>query len=148
MLVKNIMFKDISSLADSALVQHAVKTLLRQHRESLPVVNRQNKYLGMLSVADILNAVLPEHYQLLQDLTFVPDSEKLVEELKKVNLQKVKALMRVDLPTLDEADTALHAVNIMISRGIDSIAVVRQGKLAGVVNRIDCLASLSGSLDQ
>ncbi|MFC1596130.1 HPP family protein [Candidatus Margulisiibacteriota bacterium] len=141
MYVKDIMFRDITSVIEDTTIKYLIKILMRQRRDFLPVVNQNNEYKGMIGVEDVIHAALPNYYQMLNNIAFMPDSNKLVDGLQKVRDKQVKEFM-LDTPTVSITDTALHAANIMIQKGLKSIAVIRGQKLVGVVNRVDFLSSL------
>lgn len=141
MLVKDIMFRDITSVSEDTDIKYFIKILMRHRRDYLPVVNDTNEYIGMIGIDEVMNAALPNYYQLLNNIAFMPDSNKLAKGLQKVRDQKVQEFLR-KVESVRENDTALHTANLMIQKDLKSIAVVRDNKLIGVVNRIDFLSSL------
>ncbi|MFC1477929.1 HPP family protein [Candidatus Margulisiibacteriota bacterium] len=141
MFVKDIMFRDITSVGEDTTIKYLVKLLMRQRRDYLPVVNQNNEYIGMIGVEEIMNAALPNYYQMISNIAFMPDSNKLVKGLYAVRNKTVKEYMH-KVPAVSDSDTAINVANLMIQKGLKSIAVLKANKLVGVVNRIDFLSSL------
>ena len=141
MYVNDILFKDLSSVSPDTNLKYLIKVMMRQRRDILPVVDEDNKYIGMVGVEEVIHAALPNYYQMLNSIAFMPDSNKLLDGLKKVRDKTVQEYIQ-SVPAVTENDTAVHAANLMIQKNLRSVAVVRDNKLVGVVNRVDFLSSL------
>ncbi|MFA5928329.1 MAG: CBS domain-containing protein [Candidatus Margulisiibacteriota bacterium] len=140
MFVKDIMFKNITSVEEDAELKYLIKILVRQRRDTLPVVSKDNEYIGLIGVQDILNASVPGFCKVCS-MVFMPNSKMLMKGLKKVSDKKVKSFLK-KIPTVTEKDTAIHAANLMIRKGLQTVAVLKGKKLVGMVNLVDFLASL------
>jgi len=143
MYVKDIMFNDITSVGPNTDIKYLIKLLMRQHRDLMPVANQHNEYLGMIGIEDVIYNALPNYYKLISNINFMPpSSDKLIESLQNVKDKIVKDIFRKETFTLNEQDTALHAANLMIKEDLKTIAVIRDKKLVGLVNRADFLSFL------
>ncbi|MFH1428245.1 MAG: CBS domain-containing protein, partial [Candidatus Margulisiibacteriota bacterium] len=120
MFVKDIMFRDITSVSEETTIKYLVKLLMRQRRDYLPVVNQNNEYIGMIGVEEIMNAALPNYYQMISNIAFMPDSNKLLKGLYSIRNNTVKEYMQ-KVPAVLDTDTAINVANLMIQKALKSI---------------------------
>lgn len=141
MLVQDFFFKDISSVGPNTCISYLVKVMARKRRDILPVVDNNNIYLAMIGIDEILNYALPDYYNLLNTVAFMPENDKLLEGLDKINYKPVSLIMK-KYPTIKETDTITMTTNLMLKDSLKAVPVIKDKKLIGVVNRIDILSYL------
>jgi CBS domain-containing protein len=88
---------------------------------------------------------LPHYFELFGGVVFLEPMKHLEDKLRKAFATKVRDMMTSDVLTI-AADASVHEAARLISRsGHNRLPVVDEdGRLAGVVTRVDCLAALSG----
>jgi len=89
-----------------------------------------------------VRAALPGYFELLQDPTFIPDLGQFRFRLRRVSREAVKKYMTKKVITFAENDSDFHVAMIMIKNNIKRAPVVRDGALAGMINRADLLQHL------
>jgi CBS domain-containing protein len=101
--------------------------------KGLPVLDKEGKLVGMLSMTDILKAVHPSYMSLmnLSDFTW----EGMVESLaKSVADKKVETVMTKDVITVKEDDPLMECVDLIIKNSIKRLPVVNKtGKVVGMI---------------
>lgn len=142
MKIKEIMYKDISSVDQEISIEILLKVLTKHHRSSIPVVNDDNEVIGMVQVEDIIRGSLPSYYNMIQNTSFIPDMNQLFKRLNSMKTQKVKDIMQTKFISATEEDTNTYVADLMIKNNLQSIPILRNKKLVGVVDRIDFLSSL------
>jgi CBS domain-containing protein len=142
MKIKEIMYKDISSVDPEISIEILLKVLTKHHRSSIPVVNDDNEVIGMVQVEDIIRGSLPSYYNMIQNTSFIPDMNQLFKRLNSMKTQKVKDIMQTKFISATEEDTNTYVADLMIKNNLQSIPILRNKKLVGVVDRIDFLSSL------
>ncbi len=111
----------IVAIAPKDTLAHAIE-LLKQHDISqLPVVENE-KSIGSIREAEIMNQLLT----------------------KRANLrQPINDIMEASLPTVEETEE-LSKVYKVLSGGESAVVVTSQGKAVGVLTKIDLITHLSG----
>ena len=116
----------------TARVRDAVEILQTLEIRHLPVVNKDQELLGMLSDRDLRALSVPQ----------------LVDDEWMGNLQtaldaRVSSLMTGDVLSVDVSAGAEKIVELMLTYKIGAVPVVdAEGKLAGIVSYVDLLRQL------
>ena len=105
--------------------------------KGLPVVNKNGKMIGMLSMTDVLKAVHPAYLSLMNLGNFT--WEGMVESLaKRVAEKKVEEVMSKEVVTVKEDDSLMECVDLMIKNNIKRLPVLDDaGKVAGMIYQKD-----------
>jgi len=142
MVIEELMDRDLTALTEDASLAEAIEVLSIHRISSAPVVDLDGKVVGILSEKDIVRAALPGYFELLQDPTFIPDLGQFRFRLRRVSREAVKKYMTKKVITFTENDSDFHVAMIMIKNNIKRAPVVRDGALAGMINRADLLQHL------
>ncbi|MBI3599430.1 MAG: CBS domain-containing protein [Nitrospinae bacterium] len=141
MYVKNIMTKlsDLTVVYPDTVIKEAVNTMLSKGLTELPVVDKQNSFLGEISMRDIIGEALPSYVTNgnLKDVSFAPGLFKFEDKLKELTTKEVKSAMKKSIRTVTpEMSTFEVSTLLAVSEDRDEIiyAVEKDGKLAGAVS--------------
>ena len=105
--------------------------------KGLPVLDKEGKLIGMLSMTDILKAVHPSYMDLMNLSNFTWDG--MVESLaKSVADKKVETVMSKEVFTVKEDDPLMECVDLMIKNNIRRLPVIdKAGKVVGMIYERD-----------
>jgi len=104
-----------------------IKTLLTSHQTQLPVVNNDNKLIGMVSLVDCQKALLISGYHCDKPVT-------------------VNEIMAKTFTVLNENDD-ISNIAIKTQEQTENIfPIVNEGKLIGVLKRTDLIVHLQNNL--
>ena len=136
-----IVAKEEDSIADVA------KLLIEERIGGLPVINSENKVVGIISETDIIKKEKyiepPMFVNLLEGIIFLDDIRKMENDIKKVAAYKVEDLMSKDIIMVNENDSFDYVANIMIKKSINRVPVVDDdSKLKGIICRYDIIKAL------
>jgi CBS domain-containing protein len=120
-------------------IREAAAIFVKKHIGLLPVVDKNDKPVGIIGMRDLLKLELPDFVNFVADVDFVHDFGA-VEETRpaagKLN-KPVKSLMRPVI-TVEEDCGLLRAYALMLQQNLHDIPVVaRDGKLIGIASRVD-----------
>jgi predicted transcriptional regulator len=105
--------------------------------KGLPVLDKDGKLIGMLSMRDVLKAVHPSYMDLMNLSNFT--WEGMVESFAKSAAdKKVEAVMSKEVITVSEEDPLMECVDLMIKNNIKRLPVLdKAGKAAGMIYETD-----------
>ncbi len=114
---RNVMNSDVITIKPDATVDEAIALLLQHGISGLPVVDDQNRLLGVVT-----------EFNLLQSIT-QPDLKS----------EPVSRVMSTEVMTVDEDTIPLKVVNIMQEHHVRRVPVMRDDELVGLISRRDIL---------
>jgi len=146
--VGDVMHRDPVTIAPDA----DVATLLRLMREhelpGLPVVEG-DRLVGIVTENDLVlegddsSLHLPHYFELFGGVVFLEPLQHLEDRLHKAFGTRVSDMMTSDVQTI-APDAGVHEAARQISRsGHNRLPVVEDGRLVGVVTRVDALEALT-----
>jgi CBS domain-containing protein len=134
MLVRELMTSPATSLQVGSRLDAAVQVLAAYHISSVPVVDASGQVVGLVSEADVLREGLPPDARAHLRPTHDPVGRwhRLVDDV-----------MTVDPMTVAPDSDAARAAELLSERGWNSLPVVRDRQLVGVISRSDLIRSLA-----
>lgn len=119
--------RDIISVRSEALASEALEVMRRAHIHHLPVIDG-DRLVGLLTDRDILAKVDPGGQPIFD------------------TGMTVGALMRRNVPVVDETTGVREALELMLKEKLTGIPLVRNGKVSGIVTESDMLRVLHSLL--
>lgn len=131
------MKKDVVVIKKGTSYQTLAKILLENKISGAPVVDENEKIVGVVSEKDLFKAIYPSYEEFYESPESYLDFEKLEEEAKKAGDKKVEDFMSKRLITADPETPVLKIGALMVATGIHRVPVVENGKVVGMVSRRD-----------
>ena len=126
MRVKNRMTPSPITASPDTNYNEALRLMQQNHIKSLPILNKQNQLIGIVTEGDMLRA----EPSLVTSLS----AYEIVSLLEKVTLKKI---MSAPVFAVDENCSITNAANFMISNKINCLPVVQDKKLVGIITDTD-----------
>jgi len=145
---KDVMTRDVVSIKKGASVEQAVKLMAQKHVSGLPVVDVDNRVIGIITENDVLlrdQAPVPYPRMALYGWYVVPD-ELVAEAYRKASGALVEDAMTKKVMTFDEESTVSDIARGMVENGVNRVPITRDGRLAGIVSRADIVRAMAESL--
>ena len=149
MQVKDVMAKEVVTLAPTATLRAAAITLADENIGGCPVVDDAGKVIGMLSEVDILEALKTHHKELRMlmppEISFGISFAEVVRErealaaFKDVETRPVDDIMTREVHAVAPDEPVERAIRLMVQFKIHRIPVLHEGRLVGIVTRGDVL---------
>lgn len=133
MKIKEVMIPDLTSVSDDTTIKEVVKIMSRQRIVGLPVVDKEQNVIGMITESDIAKACLPGYYKELQNPSFIPDFDQFSQQAKKIAHLPIKDFMTTRVYSVEENTSRTEAANLLFRKHLRIVPVVRSGKLVGVL---------------
>jgi CBS domain-containing protein len=139
MKVSSCMKRNVVSISITATILEAAKIIAEKHIGLLPIVDENEKAVGVLGLGDLLNLELPDFVRFLSDVDFVHDFGAVEDTRPSAATlnQTVERLMRPPV-TVDQDSGLLRTYALMLQHDLHDIPVVsKNGKLIGIASRVD-----------
>lgn len=136
MLVRELVTRDVVSVLDGSALDAAVRVLAEHHVSALPVVDAEDRVVGILSEADILRL----HVATDPRAHLRPVDDGRPEPWPSA----VHEVMSADPLVAHEASDVSEVARILADTGWKSLPVVGEhGELTGMVSRSDVIRALA-----
>ena len=145
----DLMTRDVAVVHPDTSLLDAVRLMADRHISGVPVVDDSGAVVGMLSEGDLVRWHEDYSERQARWLDMLADGFYLAPEfLNGIREQhrKVKTVMSVGSVTVTEDVAAREVAHLMHHRNIKRVAVLRDGKLVGIVARSDLVRALAMKL--
>ncbi|MDX1653793.1 MAG: CBS domain-containing protein [Candidatus Competibacteraceae bacterium] len=130
-------------------VAEIAKLLLEHHISAVPVVDADNRVLGIVSEGDLIHRPeLGGRRRRSWWLSFLTGDEELTQEYLKTHGSRAAEVMTRPAVTVTEDTSIGQIAQLLEKRRIKRVPVVQDGKLVGMVSRADLLQGLAVAKDR
>ncbi len=144
MLVRDVMTKNVLSITKYESIIQVANILTDKNISGLPVVDKENKVIGIITQADILSMVGVSREHTFKDLLKYMLGERLPE--RRIG-DLVGDIMTSPALTIKPDTNVAEAVKIMDEKKIRRLTVVDESnKLIGILTRADILKAVINKL--
>ena len=139
MHISKYMKKDVVSIQADATIGDAARLFVKHHVGMLPVLDKDGKPAGVVSLQDMLTLELPDFVNFVADVDFVHDfgAVETTRPSAAALARSIKKLMKTPF-TVEQDCGLLRAYALMIQHNLhDMLVVSPQGALVGIASRVD-----------
>lgn len=139
MNISQCMKRNVVSIPETSTIREAAAVFVKAHVGLLPVVDKENKPIGMVSLSDLLALQLPDFIGFVADVDFVHDfgAVEATRPSLEVLDQPIVQLMRPPL-MVHENTGLLRTYALLLQHNLHDMPVFSEGgKLVGVASRVD-----------
>jgi CBS domain-containing protein len=139
MRISKYMKRNVVSIRATQTVREAAAIFVKNHIGLLPIVDDDNKPIGIVSLKDLLALELPDFVSFIADVDFVHDfgAVETTHPPAATLDRSVKSLAKPAI-TVDEGDGLLRAYALILQHDLHDILVIsKDGTLAGIASRVD-----------
>lgn len=139
MNIRGCMKKNVIAIPTTGSVREAITLLVSRHIGLLPVLDADQRPVGVIGLRDLLNLALPSAFQLLTDVDFIGDFGALESYRpdEKILAEPISMLMR-PATVVREDSGLIRAYAFMLQHDLHDLPVVdERGRLSGIASRVD-----------
>lgn len=147
LLAKDIMTYDVLTIDVSASIRDLLKLLADKRITGVPVIDREEKMVGMVSMRDLIREEVRTlganlEYQEIYELF---SSALNTEEAEGVSFKHlwVEEIMSRRLYTATESTPVNEICTIMHTHRVHRVPILRDGKVVGIVTATDVIGAIS-----
>jgi CBS domain-containing protein len=144
-----IMARDVPSVHPSDDARTAIDLLSKSDLGAIPVVDNDNKLVGIVSESDLIlseeesDLHLPHYLNIMGGIVFVGSMKGFEERLEKAFATEVSELMTADPIVAHDYESADRVAKKIADKHHNHLPVVdADGFMVGMVTRADALAAL------
>jgi CBS domain-containing protein len=139
MKIAEVMTKQVHTIGPDQTLKECAEILKKRHVNGLVVVN-DGKVAGVITKADIFEAILPGYSDIIEDENNIASFEYIEERAThKLDDKKVQYLMGTPPITITSDTPIVKAGSLMILKRVKQLPVVDNGRLSGIVTLTDII---------
>lgn len=144
--IADIMTRDVITVSNETTIRELADIFDKNHFGSLPIVDNDGNLTGIVTASDLIEQGKSLHIPTvisLFDWVIPIESERSMErELHKMTAQTAGELCSRDVITVPQSALVSEAADTMSRHKLHAVPVVENGKLVGMVARIDIIRSM------
>jgi CBS domain-containing protein len=145
--VSEIMTSPVITVKPETTVRELADILAQNKISGVPVVDDQDRMLGMVSEADVIvqdaDLHFPYYIQFLESVIYLQSVHKFEERFRKAFGSKVSEIMTEDVISVSSDQTVREVATLMADRKVNRVPVTENGRLVGIVTRGDIVRAIA-----
>lgn len=147
--VADVMERDPVTASPDDEVETLIRALREHELPGVPVVDGDGRCVGIVTESDLIlrdeeaDLHLPHHIDLMGGVIWLESMKHFEERLRKAFASKVSDMMTADPLTVASDSPVEEAARLISEHGHNRLPVVDDGRLVGVVTRLDVLEALT-----
>ena len=140
-LAQDVMKKEVISVFPETPVKEIARIMVEQKISALPVVNKFNEILGVVSESDLISKVVKPHEPGIMTFLYhaaLASSSEVLEYRKAMarwNAQTAEQAMTSPAICVDKDEAIENVGRIMLDDKVKRVFVTEEGHLLGVISR-------------
>ena len=142
------MQRDPVTISPDAGVESLLQVLREHELPGVPVVE-DGRLVGIVTESDLVlqgddsSLHLPHYFELFGGVVFLEPLQHLEDRLRKAFANTVADMMSADVQTISPTATVHEAARLISRSGHNRLPVTEDGRLVGVITRVDALEALT-----
>ena len=142
MCVGDVMTRDVESVRDDEPLVVALRKLVRRRASGAPVLDADNRLVGVISQRDIMAWHERTVEALARGSVPAPD-----EYLRHLRSEPVRTVMTSPPISVMESASLTSALALLRDRGVHRLPVTRDGRLVGILTGSDVLLAMLAQIE-
>ncbi len=146
---KDIMTRNLIKATRETSVEEIARLLIENNISAVPIVEDDDRIVGVVSEADLIfKKMFPSLMTMIYHYGSYLSAETYYQEEKKMRARKAEDAMSSEVIDVEEATPVEKIIRIMEENKIKRVFVTSEGKLVGVVSKLDILRCLTGPCEE
>jgi CBS-domain-containing membrane protein len=143
---RDVMTKEVVSVTTETTIRELAEIITAHRIGSVPVLDSEGTLLGIVTESDLIEQDksfhIPTVISLFDWVIYLESEKKFEKELKRMTARTVADIFTKEVLTVTPETPVSEIADIMSGRKIHAVPVVAEGKLVGIVSRIDLIRSM------
>lgn len=146
--LKDIMHPPVT-VRPEATEREAMEVLLENNVPGVPVVDEGGGLLGFVTDGHLLGSALPEYLKIMRDVSFVSEAgDDWIHYFAESADRPVSEVMTREVSSVEVDTSEVVVAHKMVHDGVSSVVVTENGRVVGIVNRLDLYAAIVGEAEE
>jgi CBS domain-containing protein len=133
----------VASITPDTTEREALKVLLENEVPGLPVVDEEGILVGFVTDGHLLASALPEYLKVMADVSFISEAgDEWVDYFSESAERPVGEVMSKQVSQVELGTSEVVAAHKMVHDGVSSVVVTDDGKVVGIVTRLDLYSAI------
>ena len=125
--------------------REAWKALLKNNVPGVPVVDEEGLLVGFVTDGHLLASAVPKYLATIEDVSFVSEAGDAWFDYFAGSAERpVSEIMTTNVSQIELGKSEVVAAHKMVHDGVSSVVVTDNGKVVGIVNRLDLYTAIVG----
>ena len=142
----DIMTREVITVTPDTDITQATRILLENHINGLPVVDENQRLVGIVCQSDMIaqqkRIPLPSLFTLLDGYISLTSAKQFEKEVQKIAATRVEQAMTSKPVTVGPNTSMEDIASLMVEKKLHTLPVVDEGKLVGIIGKEDMLRTL------
>jgi CBS domain-containing protein len=142
----DIMTREVVAVTTGTSIRELAELMTLHRIGSVPVVDDQGALIGIVTESDLIEQDksfhIPTVISLFDWVIYLESEKKFEKELMRMTGQTVGDIYTKEVVTVEPKTKVSEIADLMCDQKIHSLPVVDEGKLVGIVARIDLIRSM------
>ncbi|MBU0600509.1 CBS domain-containing protein [bacterium] len=142
----DIMTKEVITVRIETPVKEVALVLTKNRISGVPVINRDNEMVGIITEADLIaldkNIHFPTAITILGGVIYL-NSKSFDQDLKKVIATKAEDLMTKKVIFVSKETSLSEIATIMSEKRIHLLPVIENKKIIGIISKADIVKTIA-----
>ena len=143
MKVRDIMDPSPDIIRTSDTFEHLIKILNEVKYHVVFVADKEEKLVGIVTEGDIIKVLIPKYVAVDESLISVMDVNYFERKCRESKNLPINEIMSKVTFMVGEEDPIIKAAALMVMNKIQTIPVVRNGKVVGIVPRLTLIKHIT-----
>ncbi|MBN2645209.1 MAG: CBS domain-containing protein [Desulfuromonadaceae bacterium] len=143
---QDVMTREVHTVTPETSLKEFARLLIQHNVGAMPVVGPQGLLVGVVSATDLVESDQPLHLPTVVSLfdwvLYLESEKKFAEQVQRMTAETVGELCRKKAVTCAPDMPVRDVAALMVKHKVHLVPVVEEGKLLGVVARLDIIRSL------
>ncbi len=143
----DIMTKEIHTVHQDTEITALAKKFVEYNVNAMPVVDDDGALVGMVTQTDLVEQDKPLHIptviSLFDWVIYLESPKKFTEAVRKITARRVGEICGRDFVTCVLDDPVSTIASLMVDNKVHLVPVLSDGRMVGVVSRLDIIRSMS-----
>lgn len=137
--------RPVVSVRPETTAREVLKILRDNNIPGVPVVNDEGELEGFVTDGHLMESALPRYMKMMGNLSFVPeDADEWIHYLTDAADKPVREVMTREVSQVPLGRSELAVAHRMVHDGVSSVVITDEGRVVGIVNRLDLYAAIEG----
>ena len=144
MRATDVMTRNVITISPDANVSDAVRLLAEHDVSALPVVDAEDRVIGIVSEADLIHRLQDDaEKKNIWWMEAVTPTAALAKDFARIHGQKIHEIMTTEIFSATEETPLSSLAALLEKKRIKRVPILQDGKLVGIVSRTNLLQALA-----